>query len=498
MNRPRVRFAPSPTGYLHVGGARTALFNWLFARRHGGTFILRIEDTDTERSSDEMVSGILESMRWLGLEWDEGPGIGGPHAPYFQTQRFARHQAVAHQLLAGGFAYKCYCAPDLLKEKRETAERAGGGWKYDRTCLNLSVEEQQRLDASGVQPAIRFKVPEGKTSYTDHVRGHIEVDHAQVEDFVILRSNGVPIYHLSVVADDIDMGITHVIRGDDHISNTPKHILLWQALGQTPPEFAHVPLILGTDKKKLSKRHGMTSVTEYERLGYLPDAMMNFLALLGWSPGGDREMMSRDELIAAFSLEGISGGAAVFDPEKLDWYNAQYLAQLRPDDLVRYVKPLLQAAGVWSGEYDDAGPSTSLGAGRGEWLQRVLRLVLPRVRRLPDFVLQARPFLTATIGYDPEAVRKHLTTADLDDHVEALIVALEANTEPFEETVIERVFRDVADARGVKAAALIHAARIAATGSGVSPGIFEVLALLGKPLTLSRLRDLVRYLRGPR
>ena len=488
MAAPRVRFAPSPTGYLHVGGARTALFNWLFARRHGGTFILRIEDTDTERSSDEMVAGILESMRWLGLEWDEGPGIGGPHAPYFQTQRFERHQAVAHQLLADGLAYKCYCAPDLLKEKREAAEKAGGGWKYDRTCLTLAVEEQQRLEASGVQPAIRFKVPEGKTSYTDHVRGHIEVDHTQVEDFVILRSNGLPIYHLSVVADDIDMGITHVIRGDDHISNTPKHILLWQALGQTPPEFAHVPLILGTDKKKLSKRHGMTSATEYERLGYLSDAMVNFLALLGWSPGGDREMMSRDELIAAFSLEGISGGAAVFDPEKLDWYNAQYLAQLKPDDLVRYVKPLLQAAGLWSDEYDNAV--------RQEWLQRVLRLVLPRVRRLPDFVLQARPFLTAAIDYDPEAVRKHLTTADLDQHVEALIVALEANAEPFEEIAIERVFRSVADARGIKAAALIHAARVAATGSSVSPGIFEVLALLGKPLTLSRLHDLVRYLRA--
>jgi len=488
MDRPRVRFAPSPTGYLHVGGARTALFNWLYARRHDGAFILRIEDTDTERSSDEMVAGILESMRWLGLEWDEGPGIGGPHAPYFQTQRFERHKAVALQLLADGFAYKCYCSPELLKEKREAAQKAGGGWKYDRTCLGLSVEEQQRLEASGVQPAIRFQVPAGRTSYTDHVRGHIEVDHQEVEDFVILRSNGLPIYHLSVVADDIDMGITHVIRGDDHISNTPKHILLWRALGKTPPEFAHVPLILGTDKKKLSKRHGITSATEYERLGYLADAMVNFLALLGWSPGGDREVMSRDELIAVFSLEGISGGAAVFDPEKLDWFNAQYLALLKPDDLVHRVKPLLRAAGLWSDEYDDAG--------RHEWLQRVLRLVLPRVRRLPDFVEQARPFLTATVDYDPEAVRKHLTTADLDRHVEALIVALEENTEPFDQAAIERVFRRVADARGIKAAALIHAARIAATGKAVSPGMFEVLALLGNPLTLSRLRDLVRFLRG--
>ena len=487
MDRPRVRFAPSPTGYLHVGGARTALFNWLYARRHGGTFILRIEDTDTERSSDEMVAGILESMRWLGLDWDEGPGIGGPHAPYFQTQRFERHKAAAQQLLARGSAYKCYCSPDLLKEKREAAERTGGGWKYDRTCLGLSVEEQQRLESSGVRPAIRFKVPEGKTSYTDHVRGRIEVDHQEIEDFVILRSNGLPIYHLSVVADDIDMGITHVIRGDDHISNTPKHILLFQALGRTPPEFAHVPLILGTDKKKLSKRHGITSVTEYERIGYLPDAMVNFLALLGWSPGGDREVMPRDELIAAFSLDGISGGAAVFDPEKLDWFNAQYLARLNPDDLVERVKPLLQAAGLWTDDLDVEG--------RRKWLQRVLRLVLPRVRRLPEFVGQAAPFLSASVEYDPDAVRKHLTSADLDRHVEALIAALEGDDGPYEEAAIERVLRSVADARGIKAAALIHAARIAATGKAVSPGIFEVLALLGKPLTLSRLRDLVRFLR---
>ena len=273
MQSPRVRFAPSPTGYLHVGGARTALFNWLFARRHRGVFILRIEDTDVDRSSDDMVAGILESMRWLGLDWDEGPGIGGPYAPYFQTQRFERHRAVAHQLEAAGFAYKCYCSPERLKEKREAAEKIGSAWKYDRACLSLSVEEQQRLEASGVPAALRFKVPAGKTSYTDRVRGLIEVDHEQVEDFVILRSNGLPIYHLSVVADDIDMHITHVIRGDDHISNTPKHILLWQALARRPPEFAHVPLILGTDKKKLSKRHGITSVTEYERVGYLPDAV---------------------------------------------------------------------------------------------------------------------------------------------------------------------------------------------------------------------------------
>ena len=487
MDRPRVRFAPSPTGYLHVGGARTALFNWFFARRHGGTFILRIEDTDTERSSGEMVAGILESMHWLGLEWDEGPEVGGPHAPYFQAQRFERHRAVAQTLLAGGHAYKCYCAPEVLQAKREAAEKAGGGWKYDRACLQRSAEERQQLEASSVLPAIRFKVPPGSTSYTDRVRGVIVFDHEQIEDFVILRSTGFPTYHLSVVADDLDMRITHVIRGDDHISNTPKHLLLWRALGHSPPEFAHIPLILGADKKRLSKRHGATSVTEYERLGYLPEAMVNFLGLLGWSPGGDRELMSREELVEAFTLEGISGGDAVFNSEKLDWFNGQYLARLGPDELAQRVKPQLEAAGLWVEDYE---------AARREWLRRVLRLVLPRVRRLPEFVDQARPFMSATVEYDPEAVRKYLTQADLDRHVEALIAALEEGAEPFDELKIERVLRGVADERGIKAAMLIHAARIAATGKAVSPGIFEVLALLGKPLTIARLHDLVGFLKA--
>ena len=407
--------------------------------------------------------------------------------PYFQTQRFGRHREVAQKLLADGHAYKCYCSPELLKQKREEAEKAGGGWKYDRRCLQLSDEERQQLERSGVAPAIRFKIPPGKTSYKDHVRGDIEFDHDQIEDFIILRSNGLPTYHLSVVADDVDMRISHVIRGDDHISNTPKHILLWRALGQTPPEFAHIPLILGTDRKRLSKRHGATSVTEYERLGYLPEAMVNFLGLLGWSPGGDRELMARHELIAAFTLDGISGGDAVFNPEKLDWFNGQYLAQLTPDDLLQRVKPQLEVAGLWSNDYD--------GERRG-WLQQVLKLVMPRVRRLPDFVEQARPFLAATVEYDPEAVRKHLTEADLDKHVEALIDALEKDDEPFDDVTIERVLREVADERRIKAAALIHAARIAATGKAVSPGIFEVLALMGKPVTLVRLRALVKYLRS--
>src|SRR5688500_14983976 len=315
---PRVRFAPSPTGYLHVGGARTALFNWLFARRHGGVFVLRIEDTDAERSSWEMVAGIVKGLRWLGLDWDEGPDVGGPHAPYFQSQRLEQYRAMAGPLVADRRGYYCYCTAETLQSKRQAAEAAGGGWMYDRSCRSRSAAEIAALEAAGTPRAIRFLVPEGDTTFPDLVHGPISFANANIEDFVVLRSDRQPTYHLSVVADDIDMEMTHVVRGDDHISNTPKHVLLYQAFGRPVPAFAHVPLILGTDKKRLSKRHGATSVTEYESLGYLPEAMVNFLALLGWSPGDDREVFTRDELIQTFDLKGISGGNAVFNPDKLD------------------------------------------------------------------------------------------------------------------------------------------------------------------------------------
>jgi len=482
----RVRFAPSPTGYLHVGGARTALFNWLYARHNGGVFILRIEDTDAERSSVEMVAGILEGLRWLGLDWDEGPDADGEHGPYFQSQRYGRHHELGEKLLADGLAYVCYCSPELLKQKREDAERRGLGWKYDRTCLNLTDDDRRRHEAAGLRGAVRFKVPPGETSYVDHVHGAIRFDHDQIEDFVILRSDGLPTYQLSVVADDIDMRITHVIRGDDHISNTPKQILLYRALGAMQPEFAHVPLILGTDKKRLSKRHGATSVTEYERAGYIQEAMINFLALLGWSPGGDRELMSRDELIGLFDIDRISGSAAVFDPEKLDWFNTQQLLRLRPDERVERVVPLLEADGLWNGNVNRE---------QREWLARVLTLVAPRVRRLPDFVEQAKPFLAETVEFDPAAVTKHLSEAGLPELVNALLAAF-ANLEQFDETTIETALRATADERRVKAATLIHAARIAVIGKAVSPGIFEVLALMGKERTVQRLERLVGFLRG--
>ncbi|MGE0592315.1 MAG: glutamate--tRNA ligase [Vicinamibacterales bacterium] len=479
---PRVRFAPSPTGYLHVGGARTALFNWLYARHHGGTFVLRIEDTDTDRSSADMVTGILDGLRWLGLDWDEGPEVGGPHAPYFQSARLDRYRAGARQLVDEGKAYRCYCTAERLQGERQAAEARGEGWRYDRACLNLSAAQVAAFEASGTPHVVRFRVPDGPTGFDDAVKGRLDFDGAHIEDLVLLRSDGHPTYHLSVVLDDVDMAITHVIRGDDHISNTPKHVLLFEAFGAAVPRFAHVPLILGADKKRLSKRHGATSVTEYSRLGYLPDAMVNFLALLGWSPGGDREVMTRTELVEHFALDGISGGNAVFDTEKLEWMNGQYIARLPIDELATLVAPELLAA-VPDAAIDPRDP----------WLHQLLELLRPRARRLTDFAEQARPFLVATVSYDEEAVQKHLAAPDIAAHVAALVEPLRTH-EPFDEAGVEALVRATAAAQGIKAGALIHAVRVAVVGRANSPGLFEVLVLLGRERTVDRLERLLTFL----
>ncbi len=484
MTAPRVRFAPSPTGYLHVGGARTALFNWLFARRHGGAFVLRIEDTDVERSSAEMVEGILDGLRWLGLEWDEGPHAGGSYGPYFQSGRLDRYRALAERLVSSGHAYYCYCTPDELKAKREAAEREGSAWRYDRTCCRLDAADIAARERARVPRAIRFRVPAGAMRVDDIVHGPIEFDGANIEDFVILRSDGHPTYHLSVVADDVDMAITHVVRGDDHISNTPKQILLYQAIGAPLPRFAHVPLILGPDKKRLSKRHGATSVMEYARQGYLPEAMVNFLALLGWSPGTDREIFTRDELVAAFSLDGISGGNAVFNQEKLDWFNAQHIARLAPAELAIRLRPLFEAAGSWNDEWL---------RDRHAWFFSVLELLRPRAKRLDDFVSQGSFFFTDTVQYDPAAVDQHLRRPEMDEHLAALDAAL-AQVPTFDPESLEAALRKVAETRGVNAASLIHAIRVALTGKTVGPGLFEVVALLGRERTHERLAAARRLL----
>jgi len=480
----RVRFAPSPTGYLHVGGARTALFNWLLARRHGGVFVLRIEDTDAERSSWEMVAGIVEGLRWLGLDWDEGPDIGGPHAPYFQSQRLDKYREHARVLVQRGRAYYCYCTPEELRQKRAAAEARGEAWTYDRACLHRDAADIARLEAAGAPRAIRFHVPPGRTAFTDQVHGDIAFDNANIEDFVILRSDGQPTYHLSVVVDDIDMAITHVVRGDDHVSNTPKQILLYEAFGSGPPSFAHVPLIMGPDKKRLSKRHGATSVMEYQRLGYLPEAMVNFLALLGWSPGGDREVLTRDELKSLFTLEGISGGNAVFNIEKLEWFNQQHIGRMDNDALLAAAEPRLRQAGLWRDELHGA---------EREWIFRVLDLLKPRVKNFDHLVDEIRPFLIKDdeLEIDPAAASRHLT-AEVAPVLTRLADAITA-TPPGDGAAAEVLVRATADQASLKAAPLIHATRVAITGRAVSAGLFEVVAVLGADRVVRRLRRAAGY-----
>jgi glutamyl-tRNA synthetase len=497
----RVRFAPSPTGYLHIGSARTALFNWLLARRYGGVFVLRIEDTDTERSSDDMVEGILDGMRWLGLDWTEGPLVGGPYAPYSQSERVDRHRAMAARLVTSGHAYYCYCSPEELKAKRESVKSQRGadpggdaraasdaGWKYDRTCRKLTPAQIAANEAAHRPRAVRFLVPEGVTRFNDLVRGPIEFDNANIEDFVILRSDDHPIYHLSVVSDDIDMKITHVLRGDDHISNTPKHVLLFEALGAPLPEFAHVPLILGADKKRLSKRHGATSVMEYAGQGYLPEAMVNFLTLLGWSPGsGDRELFSATELGEVFDVRGISGGNAVFNQEKLDWFNQQYILRLTHEELAKRLKPFFEAADLW-----DAAFLTS----RHAWFFAILELLKPRAKRLDEFVELGRFFFSDDLVYDAAAVAKHLKVDGLRLHLQAVLDVF-SGLETFDPVSLEAALRAVAEQRGVKAGMLIHALRVAVTGRAVSPGLFEVLSLLGRDKTIRRLESAMSVSAGP-
>jgi len=466
---PRVRFAPSPTGYLHVGGARTALFNWLFARHFGGTFILRIEDTDFERSSEEMVEGILEGMRWIGLDWDEGP--------FYQSKRLDLYRETAGKLLASGHAYYCFCTKEELEQRRAEAVAAGRPPMYDRRCRRIEPAVAAGRKAAGESCAVRFAVPEGgATSFDDAVFGNVEFANAEIEDFVLLRSDGIPTYHLSVVADDIDMRLTHIIRGADHISNTPKQVLQYQALGAAMPVFAHVPLILGPDKTRLSKRHGATSVIAYKETGIVPEAFRNFLALLGWTPGAtekDRELFGSDELIRLFSLDGISKSNAVFDNDKLAWFNTEYI---RAYDAAKLL-PLIEE------EWAKAGFTPNRPK---EEILATIDLVKPRARNLKDFATAFRAYFSDDFAHDPAAIAKFLK----DDTVRALLVELAAryeSAEEFTEASTERILRAFAEEKGVKAGALINGARVALTGQAVAPSLFAVMANLGKDRVAKRL-----------
>lgn len=480
MATPRLRFAPSPTGYLHVGGARTALFNWLYARHYGGQFLLRIEDTDKARSTDESTRAIFEGLEWLGLDFDEEVVYQGANLP--------RHQEHARQLLANGHAYRCFCTQEELAGMRAEAEARKDAFRYDRRCYRLDAAEVERRVAAGMPSVVRFLMPEGATSWDDLVHGTITFANKDIGegDFIIMRSDNTPIYNMAVVSDDIAMGITLVMRGDDHISNTPKQIVLYQALGAEVPQFAHLPMIHGTDGKKLSKRHGATAVGDYQHMGILPEAMLNFLALLGWSPGNDIEVMPVREMIERFSADGLLKKAAVFDPKKLEWMNGQHLSLQSAEQLAPRVTPYLERAGLASAADLDA---------RREWYHALLDLLKVRARTLDDIVRQAEPYFRDAITYDPDAVAKQwkdpAATAGLLERTREVLAALAA----WEPAAMEEALRELAEREGVTAGKLFQPMRVALTGMGVSPGIFDVLVALGRARSLDRLDAAVRRLR---
>ncbi len=480
----RVRFAPSPTGYLHIGGARTALSNWLFARERKGTFILRIEDTDFQRSSEAMVDGILDGLRWLGLNWDEGP--------YFQSQRMELYRSTAKRLLDSGHAYRCFCSqqPEEKVDEEEEANQPKV-WKQDEVCRHLPEGEIEKRLRAGEPYALRLRVPrEESIEFQDVVYGTVQVQGENVEDFVLLRSDATPTYHLSVVADDIDMGITHVIRGVDHLLNTIKHLLLYRALERTPPVHGHLPLILGADKKRLSKRHGATSVLEYRKMGFLPSAMRNHLALLGWSPGTDQELFSDEELIRAFDLRRINKANAVFDIQKLEWMNGHYMASTPAEQLLPEVQAALKEEGLWDPQ---------LTADRARLLATI-DLLKSRCKRTVDFADYGRPFFTDQFEYQPEGIAKYLQPTD-QTKAEALKSALSdlisdySKLSPFDIATTEAVLRRLSEKYRIKPGELIGAVRIGLTGRTAAPPIFDVIVNLGRDKTVSRLARVLESIR---
>ena len=477
---PRLRFAPSPTGYLHVGGARTALFNWLLARKTGGKFLLRIEDTDKARSTDDSTRAIFEGLTWLGLDWDE--------EVVFQGANLERHRADAQKMLENGHVYRCFCTSEELEVRRAEAAARKDAFRYDRRCDHLPAAEVERRVAAGMPFVLRFRVPDGETAWTDLVHDRISFPNKDIEDFVILRSDATPIYNHAVVSDDIAMRVTLVMRGDDHISNTPKQILLYRALGAELPQFGHLPMIHGTDGKKLSKRHGATAVGDYQHLGILPQAMVNFLALLGWSPGGEfNEVMTLDELITAFTEDHLLKKAAVFDPQKLEWMNGQHLSKIPLAELEPRVTPAIIAAGLATAEEL---------AAKKDWYWQLLELLRVRSRLVDDIVRQAQPYFRDDITYDPDAVAKQWKD------VAAVLPLLAATRETlttlgdFTPAPMEEALRQLAETLGVGGGKIFQPLRVALTGLTVSPGIFDVMVMLGRERTLSRIARAEAHLQG--
>ena len=459
----KVRFAPSPTGFLHIGGVRTALFNWLFARHHGGQFVLRIEDTDHERSTDDSIAEILESMRWLGLDWDEGP--------YRQTERQKLYSQKVDQLFKEGKAYCCYCTPEVLDQKRSEAQKKGLKPKYDGTC-------RERTDTpEGAPSVVRFKAPlEGSVVVEDLLRGKVVFDIAELDDLILQRTNGSPTYNFVVVVDDADMGITHVVRGDDHLSNTPRQCLLYDALNFPRPRFAHISMILGQDKARLSKRHGATSALAYRDMGYLPSALINYLARLGWSHG-DQEIFSREEMVQHFSFDSVHTSAAVFDPDKLSWLNEHYIKTTPPEDLARHLEPFLIRSGI-------------LEEGHGldfAEISKVIPALNQRAKTLVEMAEKSAFYFKKGVEFDDKAKTKFLTD-EARPLLEKAIAGL-SQLENFSSEEIELLFKKIVEEEDIKLGKLAQPVRVALTGTTVSPGIYDVILLLGKDETLARLKQ---------
>lgn len=463
MSQVRVRFAPSPTGFLHIGGVRTALFNWLFARQQKGVFVLRIEDTDQDRSTDESIQAILEGLKWVGLDWDEGP--------FRQTDRIDLYRSYAMQLLEKGRAYWCHCKAEELEARRKEAEAKGLSPKYDSRCRDRGL-----TNPAG-DAALRFKAPlEGETVVDDLIKGKIVFDNNVQDDLIILRSNGYPTYNFSVVVDDALMNITHVVRGDDHLTNTPRQVPIFRALGFPVPQFGHLPMILGSDKARLSKRHGATSIMAYKEMGYLPDAMVNYLVRLGWSHG-DQELFTRQELIEKFSWKNVQTSAAVFNSEKLLWVNAEYIKISPPAQVAQALVPLLEAAGLR--EEVHAVPDS--------WLAQLVILVKERAKTLVDMVEWVKPYFGQAVTYDEEAAKKFMTPA-IAPIFGRLITRFEA-LPVFSKQTGEETFKQLVEEEGMKMGQLAQPVRVALTGRTASPGLFDVMEVLGRDRTLFRLRQ---------
>jgi glutamyl-tRNA synthetase len=481
----RVRFAPSPTGYPHVGNIRTALFNWLFARHHGGSFIVRIEDTDVTRKVKEAVKAILDSLRWLELDWDEGPEVGGDYGPYIQSERLEMYRQTAERLISQGDAYYCYCSPERLEQMRAEQIKRKQPPGYDRCCRDLAPEERAKKEAEGATPVVRFKTPlEGQTRFNDLIYGEVVFEHSTIDDFVLLKSDGYPTYHLANVVDDHAMEISHVIRAEEWISSTPRHLLLYKALGFEPPEFIHHPMILGPDRSKLSKRHGAVSILEYREDGYLPEAMVNFLALLGWSLDDKTEIISREELIQNFSLERIGKTGAIFNREKLDWMNGVYIRKLTPDEFFEAAQPYLML---------DEAAGKALIAGE-EYVRAALSLVQERARTLAEVAELAQFFFVEELDYEPKLLIGEKMNR------ESVVGALKASQQKltplsaFDADSLEGVLRPLAAELGLKTGQLFGALRVAVTGRTAAPPLFQTMSVLGKERCLRRIEAALQRL----